>query len=203
VPTIGAQVALLDVGIAVLAGFLILPAMYVAEARGVTIFNDAGGLLSEDTLIFSVLPALFETMDTAGALLATAFFLLMSIAALTSSISMLEVPVAYLIERHGLPRSVATLFAGGAIATFSGFIVLNFDALFGAVITLSTRYSQPLLGLLLCIYAGWLWQRDALLAELKKTDAMAEHRLFWRVWPLYVKWLCPVIIGVILVQSIL
>jgi len=203
VPTIGAQVALLDVGIAVLAGFLILPAMYVAEARGVTIFNDAGGLLSEDTLIFSVLPALFEIMDTAGALLATAFFLLMSIAALTSSISMLEVPVAYLIERHGLPRSVATLVAGSAIATFSSFIVLNFDALFGAVITLSTRYSQPLLGLLLCIYAGWLWQRDALLAELKKTDAMAEHRLFWRVWPLYVKWLCPVIIGIILVQSIL
>ena len=203
VPTIGAQVALLDVGIAVLAGFLILPAMYVAEARGVTIFNDAGGLLSEDTLIFSVLPALFETMDAAGALLATAFFLLMSIAAVTSSISMLEVPVAYLIERHKLTRGSATLVAGGAIAIFSSFIVLNFDTLFGAVITLSTRYSQPLLGLLLCVYAGWLWQRDALLAELKKTDAMAEHRLFWRVWPLYVKWLCPVIIGVILIQSAL
>ena len=51
----GAQVALLDVGIAVLAGFLILPAMYVADARGVAIFNAAGGLLSEDTLIFTVL----------------------------------------------------------------------------------------------------------------------------------------------------
>ena len=202
-PTIGAQVALLDVGIAVLAGFLILPAMYVAEARGVAIFNDTGGLLSEDTLIFSVLPALFETMETAGVVLATAFFLLMSIAALTSSISMLEVPVAYLIERHQLTRRSATLTAGSVIAMMSTLIVINFETLFGAVITLSTRYSQPLLGLLLCIYAGWLWQRDALLAELKKTDAMAEHRLFWRVWPLYVKWLCPVIIGVILVQSIL
>ena len=203
VPTIGAQVALLDVGIAVLAGFLILPAMYVAEARGVTIFNEAGGLLSEDTLIFSVLPALFETMDSAGALLATAFFLLMSIAALTSSISMLEVPVAYLIERHRLTRVAATFLAGGAIATFSSLIVLNFETLFGTVITISTRYSQPLLGVLLCIYAGWLWQRNALLAELKKTDALAEHRLFWRVWPLYVKWLCPLIIGVILTQSFL
>jgi len=111
--------------------------------------------------------------------------------------------VAYLIERHKLTRGSATLVAGGAIAIFSSFIVLNFDTLFGAVITLSTRYSQPLLGLLLCVYAGWLWQRDALLAELKKTDAMAEHRLFWRVWPLYVKWLCPVIIGVILIQSAL
>ena len=202
-PTTGAQVALLDVGIAVLAGFLILPAMYVAEARGVAIFNDAGGLLSEDTLIFSVLPALFETMETAGVVLATAFFLLMSIAALTSSISMLEVPVAYLIERHQLSRPYATLAAGGVIAMMSTLIVINFEALFGAVITLSTRYSQPLLGLLVCIFAGWLWQRDALLTELKKSDVMAEHQLFLRVWPLYVKWLCPVIIGIILVRSVL
>jgi NSS family neurotransmitter:Na+ symporter len=202
-PTTGAQVALLDVGIAVLAGFLILPAMYVAEARGVAIFNDAGGLLSEDTLIFSVLPALFETMETAGVVLATAFFLLMSIAALTSSISMLEVPVAYLIERHQLSRRSATLAAGCVIAMMSTLIVINFEALFGAVITLSTRYSQPLLGLLVCIFAGWLWQRDALLSELKKSDVMAEHQLFWRVWPLYVKWFCPVIIGIILVRSVL
>ncbi len=203
VPSIGAQVALLDVGIAVLAGFLILPTMYVAEARGVAIFNESGGLLSEDTLIFSVLPALFETMGNTGVLLATAFFVLMSIAALTSSISMLEVPVAYLIERRRLTRRAATLLAGGTIAAFSSVIVFNFDALFGTVITLSTRYSQPLLGLLVCIYAGWLWQRDAVLAELKKTDAFAENRLFWRLWPVYVKWFCPVIIGIILAQSVL
>ena len=202
VPGVGAQVALLDVGIAVLAGFLILPAMYVADARGVEIFNDAGGLLSEDTLIFTVLPALFDTMDSLGIWLAMAFFVLMSIAALTSSISMLEVPVAYLIERHGQSRQIATLVAGGVIAVFSGAIVLNFDTLFGWVITMSTRYSQPLLGILVCVFAGWIWQRDALLQELKKNDLEAENKLFWRIWPFYVKWLCPVIIGVILVQSV-
>jgi NSS family neurotransmitter:Na+ symporter len=202
VPRLGAQVALLDVGIAVLAGFLILPAMYVADARGVAIFNEAGGLLSEDTLIFTVLPALFETIDTAGIFLATAFFILMSIAALTSSISMLEVPVAYLIERHHLSRGRATLLAGGIIAGFSALVVLNFGTLFGAVITISTRYGQPLLGILICIFAGWLWQRDALLQELRKNDVDAENRLFWRIWPMYVKWLCPVIIGIILIQSV-
>ena len=66
IPGVGAQVALVDIGIAVLAGFLILPAMYVADARGVAIFNSSGGLLSEDTLIFTVLPALFDTMDGIG-----------------------------------------------------------------------------------------------------------------------------------------
>ena len=202
-PSVGAQVALVDVGIAVLAGFLILPAMYVADARGVAIFNDAGGLLSEDTLIFTVLPALFDNMQDAGIWLASAFFTLMSIAALTSSISMLEVPVAYLIEQHQLSRRRATLFAGGFIAGFSALIVLNFGTLFGWVITVSTRYSQPALGLLICVFAGWLWHRDTLLQELKKNDADAELRLFWKIWPFYVKWLCPVIVGVILAQSVL
>ena len=122
VPRVGAQVALVDVGIAVLAGFLILPAMYVANARGVPIFNETGGLLSEDTLIFSVLPALFDTMSTTGAWLATAFFSLMSIAALTSSISMLEVTVAYLIEQFDLSRRGATLIAGVGISLFSALL---------------------------------------------------------------------------------
>lgn len=202
IPRVGAQVALVDIGIAVLAGFLILPAMYVADARGVAIFNSSGGLLSEDTLIFTILPALFETMDAIGVALATAFFVLMSIAALTSSISMLEVPVAYLIERHGLTRHRATFFTGAGIAAFSGVIVLNFGTLFGWVITASTRYGQPLLGILICIFAGWIWRRDALLHELKKNDPDAASGPFWRIWPVYVKWVCPVIIGVIVFQSV-
>ena len=203
VPRVGAQVALVDVGIAVLAGFLILPAMYVADARGVAIFSESGGLLSEDTLIFSVLPALFETMSTTGVWLATAFFLLMSVAALTSSISMLEVPVAYLIEQFELSRRRATLLAGVGIALFSALVVLNFDALFGLVITVSTRYSQPILGIAVCIFAGWVWHRDALLRELNKNDSNAVNGLFWRIWPFYVKYFCPVIICIIVIQSIL
>ena len=55
-------------------------------------------MISEDTLIFTVLPELFNSMGLAGILVSIFFFFLMSIAALTSSISMLEVPVAYAVE---------------------------------------------------------------------------------------------------------
>ena len=81
-------------------------------------------------------------------------------------------------------------------------MVLNFDALFGLVITVSTRYSQPILGIAVCIFAGWVWHRDALLRELNKNDSNAVNGLFWRIWPFYVKYFCPVIIGVIVIQSI-
>ena len=201
-PTLGAQVALVDVGIAVLAGFLILPAMYVAADRGVMIFNEAGGLLSEDTLIFVVLPALFDSMNETGTVLALAFFGLMSIAALTSSISMLEVPVSFLVERFQWGRLQAALVATVIISAMSTAIVANFDLLFGLVITVSTRYSQPLLGLALCLYAGWVWRRDLLLKELAKNEPVIEPTLFMKWWPWYVRFVCPTIVVVILVRTI-
>ena len=201
-PSIGAQVALIDVGIAVLAGFLILPAMYVAAERGVDIFSASGALLSEDTLIFTVLPELFATLGTAGVVLATAFFFLMSVAALTSSISMLEVPVAFIVERFSWSRRTAALLMGAAIGCMSGLIILNFETLFGAVIALSTRYGQPLLGLLLCVFVGWVWQRNSLLAELEKNDPNVRHGLFWKIWPVYVRFVCPVIIAIIFYRSL-
>jgi len=201
-PTLGAQVALVDVGIAVLAGFLILPAMYVAADRGVMIFNEAGGLLSEDTLIFVVLPALFDSMNETGTVLALAFFGLMSIAALTSSISMLEVPVSFLVERFQWGRLQAALVATVIISVMSTAIVANFDALFALVITASTRYSQPLLGLALCLYTGWVWRRDLLLKELAKNESMIGPTLFMKWWPWYVRFVCPTIVVVILVRTI-
>lgn len=202
-PSIGVQVALIDVGIAVLAGFLILPAMYVALARGVEIFDATGALLSEDTLIFTVLPELFATLGTAGLIVATAFFFLMSVAALTSSISMLEVPVAFLTERFQWTRNRAAIIAGVCIGLLSTVIAMNFDSLFGFVIAASTRYGQPMLGLILCIYTGWIWRRDSVLTELKKNDPDVSSGVFWKIWPWYLRVVCPVVIGSILWRSLL
>ena len=202
-PSIGVQVALIDVGIAVLAGFLILPALYGALARGVEIFDATGALLSEDTLIFTVLPELFATLGTAGLVLATAFFFLMSVAALTSSISMLEVPVAFLTERFQWTRSRAAIIAGVFIGFLSTAIAMNFDSLFGFVIAASTRYGQPMLGLMLCIYTGWIWRRDSVLAELRKNDPDVASGVFWKIWPWYLRVVCPVVIGFILWRSLL
>ncbi|MEO0437431.1 MAG: sodium-dependent transporter [Pseudomonadota bacterium] len=201
-PVAGGLVTLVDIGVAVLAGFLVLPTMYVALNNGVEIFALDGSLLSEDTLIFNVLPELFATMGLAGGVVSFVFFFLMSIAALTSSISMLEVPVAYSIENRGLTRGRAVLLIGGAIAIVSAIILLNFGTLFGLVITVTTRYSQPLLGIVFCIYVGWLWNRDQLLGELKKGSPEIEKSLFWRVWPWHLRLVCPAIILLIFVQSI-
>ncbi|MEP4148099.1 MAG: sodium-dependent transporter [Halioglobus sp.] len=201
-PVLGGMVTLVDISIAVLAGFLVLPAMYVALHNGVEIFNEAGALISEDTLIFTVLPELFRTMGIPGAVVSFTFFFLMSIAALTSSISMLEVPVAYTIEEHGVKRNTAVWVIGGVIAVISTIILLNFSTLFGFVVALTTRYSQPLLGFMLCLFAGWIMHRNTLLEELRKGNPEVEQSLFWKIWPWYVKFFCPVIILALFAQSL-
>lgn len=201
-PVAGGLVTAVDIGIAVLAGFLVLPAMYVALNNGVEIFAADGALLSEDTLIFTVLPELFSNMGLAGGVVSLTFFFLMSIAALTSSISMLEVPVAYTIENHGVKRLRAVTVIGVLIALVSLIILLNFGTLFGAVIALTTRYSQPLLGFVFCIYVGWIWHRDAVLSELKKGAPDIAEGLFWKIWPWHLRLVCPAIILLIFVQSL-
>lgn len=200
-PSLGVSVALVDIGVAILAGLLIIPAMYVAMHNGVTIFNESGVLIEGSNLIFAVLPELFNTMGDIGNLVGFAFFALMIIAALTSSISMLEVPVAYVVESKNVARTKAVWMIAGAIFLISATLVFNFDWLFGLVVSLTTEYSQPLLGLVLSIYAGWVWKRNEILQELKNGNEAAEHSFFWRVWPWYIKFVCPVIIVVMFVRS--
>jgi NSS family neurotransmitter:Na+ symporter len=202
-PALGGWVTLVDILIAVTAGFLVLPAMYVALHNGVEIFAADGSLLSEDTLIFTVLPALFDTMGTMGMAVSFTFFALMTIAGLTSSISMLEVPVAYAIENHGLSRKRAVFMIGGAIALVSLLMLLNFETLFGTVVAITTRYSQPLLGFMYCIFCGWLWHRDNILQELRKSQPDVENSLFWRIWPGYIRYVCPAAILMIFGQALL
>lgn len=199
-PVIGSLVALLDVGIAVLAGLLILPAMYVALANGVQIYDDAGGLIAGPGLIVSVLPALFNTMGSIGILVALAFFLLMTIASLTSSISMLEVPVAYGVENLGVERSRAAIIVGAIITFISLLIVFNFDPWFDRVVTYTTEISQPLLGFAFCIFVAWVWQRNGILEEIRQGCPDAESGWFFRIWPYYVKFICPLAILIVYFQ---
>lgn len=199
---LGASVALVDIGIAILAGMLIIPAMYVALHNGVTIFTEAGELIDGDRLVFIVIPELFNTMGAIGHFIGLVFFLLMSIAALTSSISMLEVPVAFTIESFKIGRYKATFLIGTIIMFISMAIIFNFETLFGLVIQFTTVYSQPLLGALLCVFLGWVWHRNSLLTEIKQGNSTIENSFFWKVWPSYVKFVCPLLIGFMFYQSI-
>lgn len=200
-PRLGATVALLDCSMAFIAGLLIIPAMYVAQAQGIAIFGDNGELIAGPGVVLQVLPALFVTMGTVGIWVSLAFFALMTIAALTSSISMLEVPVSVLAEKSQLSRPLSAILVGSIIFTVSLVLIFNMAALFDGVVNLTTRYSQPLLGLALCLFAGWVLFRDRTLVKMRADNPSMAHSFFWRIWPTYVRIICPLFIVLMLIQS--
>ncbi|WKE64011.1 sodium-dependent transporter [Gallaecimonas kandeliae] len=200
-PRLGLQVTLIDSGIAFLAGLLVLPAMYVAKAQGLQILDAKGQLISSDTLVFDLFPRLFDSLGAAGQLLSLGFFLLLTVAALTSTLSMLEVPTASLVARTGSSRRQASGLVLGAVLVLMALICWQFSWLFGLVVKVVTQYAQPLLGLMFCLFVGWLWRRDGLLKALAEEDKAFASSWFWRLWPSYVKLVCPLLILLVMIQS--
>lgn len=190
-PKLTASVALLDTSVAFLAGLLIIPAIFVAQHNGVEVFQD-GKLIGEGRLIFAVLPELFASMGQIGLVVGMTFFVLMSIASLTSTISSTEIPVAFLVENHNVKRHHATWWVTGTIFVVSSIIILNFDWLFGLVISLFTQYQLPLMGLFYFITVGWMWKRGNQL----HLECHGAHYWFAQ----YVRFICPVLMTAVFIN---
>ena len=153
-------------------------------------------------LVFAVLPSLFSSMGSIGLFVALTFFVLMSVAALTSSISMLEGPVSYVVERHGVARKKATTLIGIIIFLISVGIISNVDMMLGLVATIATEYGQPIIAMFCCIFVGWIWQRSDILKEIKNGNDEVENSLFWKIWPWYTKFVCPTAIAIVFIHSL-
>ncbi|RUO77609.1 sodium-dependent transporter [Idiomarina seosinensis] len=201
IPKTAAWVAGIDTSVAFLAGLLILPAMFVAQNNGVAIYGADGSLLSADTLVFAVLPAMFDTLGSAGPFVAIGFFLLMVIAAITSSISMLEAPVNALREEANCERNVGVWIIAFVVTALSSIIIYNFESLFSLVITISTVYMQPIMALVFGLMLTWVLRQNHLLKALQKGSPNIQNSWFWKIWPWYVKFVCPVLIVLVIWQG--
>ena len=200
--SLGTQVTLIDVSIAFLAGLLIIPAMYVAQTQGIVIFSEDGSLISGPTIIFTVLPNLFSSMGAIGLLVTFIFFVLMSVAALTTTIAILETAVSYVIERYSLARKKASVLIAAVILGVSTLIASNIEWMLGIVVIIATQYGLPIIALLTCLFVGWIWHRNEILEELRQGSNDVENSLFWKIWPWYIKFICPAAIAMVFYHSL-
>lgn len=165
----GASVALFDTLIAILAGLIIFPALF---ASGVAPNAGPG-------LVFVVLPTIFGQLP-AGSLFAVAFYVLLAIAALTSTISLLEVGVSYFVDERKWSRekaawvigiacfflAIPSALAQGGSEWFTTFMGEGLDFLSVQSI-LWGNYSLSLGALLICLFAGWRWGWPKMQAALE------------------------------------
>ncbi|MGD9870550.1 MAG: sodium-dependent transporter [Thauera sp.] len=183
-------VVIMDTVIAIAAGFAIFPIVF---ANGL---DPAAG----PGLIFVTLPIAFGNMG-AGTLLGTLFFLLLTFAALTSAISLLEPVVELVEERTPLGRVSATLTTGLVIWALGIASLLSFNLwsevkfiglnIFDLLDQLTSKFMLPLTGLGAIVFAAWCLDRDSVRKEL----GLGE--LGFSVWNLVSRFVAP--IGVIVV----
>ena len=197
-----AIVCLLDTMIALLAGLIIFPALFHAGLAP----NEGPGL------VFQVLPTLFSTLP-AGQVFGAAFFLLLTIAALTSTISQLEVPVAYLIDEwrwtRGKAVAVATTItllvgipsalASGAVDWLTGLPGLGMDFLSLMAIVVG-NYALSLGALLIAIFVGWRWGVNAAIAEVEAEGVTFNLKV---AWAFLIRFVCPLAVLVIITYIVL
>ncbi|MEX0681120.1 MAG: sodium-dependent transporter [Balneolales bacterium] len=191
-----------DIGIAILAGLLVIPAMFVAQHAGITIMDDDGRLFASTTLVFDVLPNLFKSMGGFfGLLFGTSFFILLSMAALTSTISLLEVPVSYAIDEKNITRKKAAWIIGTIVMAFA--VVISFyTSLIDILVVIFNNVGLPLGGLMLCVFLAYFWKTDNALEELKNGFESLENSTFAVVWSFFIKYICPLLIGLVLITTL-
>jgi len=181
------SVSLADTLIALLAGIAIFPAVF---AFGMEPAQDEG-------LVFRVLPNIFNQM-TGGYVFALMFFLLLSIAALTSSISLLEVIVAYLSEEWGVKRKVASWATTSVVAVLAVLCVL-FKNVFSTFAYISSNVLLPLGGLLIVLFVGYVMKKQKVLMEL---EAHGEKVLYFNIFYFIVRYVAPVAIAIVFIKGL-
>lgn len=197
-----ASITAIDMSVAFFAGLLILPTISLAQGQGLEVYDAAGSLIAGPALIFQVLPQLFSQIGgVVGVLFGFSFFGVLSLAALTSTISLLEVPTSYIIDEHNIPRKKATTSVGLGVLIISLIISFNIG-LIDLIDYIFSVIGLPIGGLFICIFIGYFWKTQNALKEIRHGFDHVEETWFYKIWPLFIKYICPVIIILVLLQSI-
>ena len=185
------SVAALDTGVALLAGIAIFPIVF---ANGLAPSEGPG-------LVFVTLPIAFSAMPL-GILFGTLFFVLLSIAALSSSISLIEPGVAWLIESLKIKRTTATIILGFTAWFLGLFSALSFNLIseftifgrnfFDATDFLTSQIMLPLGGIFIAIFVGWIMKKEHVLDGL----GFKEDFIF-KAWYFSVRYIAPTLVGLV------
>ena len=196
-------VSLMDTTVALLAGLAIFPIVF---ANGLEPGAGPG-------LIFQTLPIAFGHMQY-GAFFGMLFFILLVFAAWSSSISLIEPAVAWLVENKGMTRVYASIVAGFATWAMGLLTVLSFNlwsdvkllsmievfedyTLFDLLDYLTANIMLPLGGLLIAVFAAWKMSRASSVDELGMGD-----RFFYRLWRFLVRYITPVAVIIVFLNAI-
>ena len=198
------QIELFDTGVALLAGAMIIPAVYV--------FSGTEGMSAGPSLMFVSLPKVFAAMGKAGTVVGILFFVTAIFATLTSCISVLESIAANVMEIFHIARKKAVLILTVIYLAASGVIALGYSAFYleiplpngsvGQLLDLmdyiSNSVMMPFIALLSTLLIGWIVTPDYVIDEIQRGGRNFRRKKLYRVM---IRYIAPVMMLVLFLQS--
>ncbi|MEM7279197.1 MAG: sodium-dependent transporter [Pseudomonadota bacterium] len=197
IPRAAAAVVAADTSIAILAGLVIFPIVF---ANGLSPDQSIG-------LVFKTLPLAFGGMQ-GGVILATLFFVLLSFAAWTSAIGLIEPGVAWLIESKNKTRKQASFIIGGSIWVLGFGSLLSFNVLSGDeskflagtfydnIDYLTSNIMLPLGGLFITVFSAWVMSRNSSSSELGGAGTA------YKCWRFLARFVAPLAVVIVFLNAI-
>lgn len=196
------QIEIFDSAVAFLAGLMIIPAVFSFSG------GDQQALGKGPGLMFVTLPKVFDSMK-GGSVIGFVFFLLVLLAALTSSISLMETVVSIVQDKFGLNRKATCLIVFAVsvllgIPSSLGYGVLDSVKLLGMSILdmfdfVSNSVLMPIVAFATCIFVGYIIKPQSLIDEVELTGEFKRKKLFTVI----IKYVAPIFIVLILISSVL
>lgn len=196
-----AMITILDTCVALLAGIAMFPAIF---AFGLA--PDAG-----PGLVFIVLPTVFaEIGGVWGVLLSVVFFLALTVAALTSTVSLLEVLVSYLIDEKKMSRKKAVTVSGICLYCIAVVSSLSLGAVdikllgasfFDILDILTDKIFLSVCGMFVAIYVGWFVDKKEIFSEITNKGSVPFALI--NVWYFLIKYIIPIAICIVSVSGIM
>ena len=199
------QIAGTTFGVSLLAGLMIVPATFAALGSGDAVAQNSG-----PSLMFIILPQVFENLGGAATIIGVVFFVLVLFAALTSSLSLVETCTSIISDGAGWSRK-RSLIVTIVYVTLMGVLVnlgyssLSFiqpmgegSSILDLLDFISNSVMMPIAALLTCVFVGWIIKPQTLIDEVRVS---ARFRLA-NVWSVVIKYIAPVMLVVILVAYV-
>ncbi len=200
------QIEFFDTLVAVLAGLMIIPAVYA--------FMGVEGMSGGPGLMFISLPKVFNEMGKLGVVIGILFFLMVTFAAVTSSVSVMEAIVSGLMDKWKISRRKSAILTTVYAVVMGLVVCLGYNVFYfelklpnGAVAQIldlmdyiSNSVLMPIVALVTCILIGWVVKPKVITDEVKKGGYKFGREFIYKAM---IKFIAPILLFVLLLQSVI
>ena len=201
------RIEIFDTLIAVVAGLMIIPVVYLFAVKTGTPVDEA--MKAGPGLMFITLPKVFSSLGASGAWIGMAFFLLVVFAAATSAISLYEACVASVCDVLKINRKAATFFTGALILFFATFSALGYGAwgdirIFGMQFLdffdfVTNSALMPIVAAVTCVFVGWVIGPKSIVDECEAEGCAMKAKTFYSFM---VRYLAPALMVALLISEV-